>query len=69
VKNRAFIAVLAFLPLLAGCNAVPMTYSEWQAEQRRREIEEKAGIKFKSKGDILKEAAEARKAAGETTFP
>jgi starvation-inducible outer membrane lipoprotein len=57
------------LLLLAGCNAVPMTYQEWREEQERRRTAESTGIPFKSKRQLLAEGEELKRIVGEVQFP
>jgi hypothetical protein len=67
VKRARLLASAIFL-VLAGCNAVPMTYQEWQQEQEDRQKAARAGIEFKSRRQILAEAADMKKVLAETSF-
>jgi hypothetical protein len=72
VKRPAVLAALVLISAimlpLGGCNAVPMTYQEWQKEQQDRIAAERAGIPFKSRREILAEAADMKRVLAETSF-
>jgi hypothetical protein len=64
-----FLAVVFSATLVSsGCNAVPMSYSDWQKEQADRIAAERAGVPFKSRRDILAEAADMKRVLAETSF-
>jgi hypothetical protein len=59
--------ILACL-LTGGCETVPMSYSEWQQEQKKRANFADAGVPYKSPRALRDEAADMRRAAQETSF-
>jgi hypothetical protein len=60
--------LVLLLLALSACNAIPMSYAEWQAEQARKRACEAAGIEYKSPRQIREEAIETRKAVGDVNF-
>ncbi len=64
---KKLVVVLTCL-LLSGCNAVPMNFDEWKAEQARRKACEEAGVAYKSPQQIRAEAIATRKAVGDVIF-
>lgn len=53
---------------LAGCNTIPMSYDEWQAEQERRRTADTTGIPFKSKRQLIVEGEELKRIVSEVRF-
>jgi hypothetical protein len=70
LKARRLVggATLLVSLLTAGCNAVPMTYSQWKQEQEQRAKFAEAGIAYKSPSELRGEAEEMRRIAQDTTF-
>ncbi len=61
------LVVLPFL-LLSACNAIPMNFEEWKAEQAKRKAYKEAGVAYKSPQQIRAEAIATRKAVGDVIF-
>ena len=70
MKPRRVIVGIALMACLfsAGCDIVPMRYSEWKKAQDERARFAEAGIPYKSPSQLRAEAAEMRHAGQETTF-
>lgn len=68
-------ALLAFCLYAAGCATTPdsTSYAEWKQEQKARWEAKQAGLPYKSKAEVRKEAeamrAIAREVLGQTNDP
>lgn len=68
-QRRVTVGVVLLACLLsAGCETVPMSYSEWKDAQDQRARFAQAGIPYKSPSQLRDEAAEMRHAAQEAAF-
>lgn len=70
VKRKRVIGGIALVACLfsAGCDTVPMSYSQWKKSQDERVKFAQAGIPYKSPSQLREEAAEMRRVGQETTF-
>jgi hypothetical protein len=68
---KRFLSILVVVSAcfcMGGCITDQMSYSQWQAEQKKRSEMEKAGIEYKSPAQIKKEVEEMRKAVQNVRF-
>ena len=68
MKTFAKLTLALGLLALAGCNTVPMTYAEWNAELKQRKEMAEHGIEFKSRRQLRAEANELRKINDSTVW-
>ncbi len=67
MKFCARLPALLCLGLWSGCASSPesLSYEEWKQEQKARWEAKQAGIEYKTKAEVRKEAAEMRAIATE----
>jgi hypothetical protein len=68
MKARWFFLPVLLIPLFAGCQAVPMSYAQWQKETSDRLAFKRAGLEYKSPEQLRAEAADMRDLADSIKF-